>query len=87
MQDASRKSSKINLCGLSELGLASNTSSRSPLSAAAVAAAAAATSGANCEQTLVGQKYVRCGGGGGGGGERGNAASRPTGHWDIVRVA
>jgi len=86
MQDASCKSSKINLCGLSELGLASNTSSRSPLSAAAVAAAAAATSGANCEQTLVGQKYVRCGGGGGGG-ERGNAASRPTGHWDIVRVA
>lgn len=85
MQDASCKSSKINLCGLSELGLASNTSSRSPLSAAAVAAAAAATSGANCEQTLVGQKYVRCGGGGGG--ERGNAASRPTGHWDIVRVA
>ena len=85
MQDASCKSSKINLCGLSELGLASNTSSRSPLSAAAVAAAAAATSGANCEPTLVGQKYVRCGGGGGG--ERGNAASRPTGHWDIVRVA
>ena len=85
MQDASCKSSKINLCGLSELGLASNTSSRSPLSAAAVAAAAAATSGANCEQTLVGQKCVRCGGGGGG--ERGNAASRPTGHWDIVRVA
>ena len=78
------KSSKICLCGLSELSLAPNTSLRPPRRRRRCSTASSDLD-LRCEQTLVGQKYVRCGSGG----ERGNRSHpRPNnGHWDIVKVA